>query len=224
MAEVEYKGIKVGGSKLLLIVPLLGTLIGGLWGGFEAYNRYLLMEKKINNFVSPDLSHIDNHITMVHNELEVIATEFNNLKEADDLMNQVVREQVNGIKDIVATLQTDVYDLKMELKEDMTLINSQLESQLDKQATELKDVEISVESQLDKQTDNLDKQEQRNRKSVEDVNTASAANVKTIRDIISAFEIRIDAKVDRLDEKIDTLETNLDNKIMKALNNPLVGN
>ena len=206
MAEVEYKGIKVGGSKLLLIVPLLGTLIGGLWGGFEVYQRYLNMESKIAKFVSPDLSHIDNHITMVHNELEVIATEFNNLKEADDLMNQVVREQVNGIKDIVATLQTDVYDLKMELKEDMTLINSQLESQLDKQATELKDVEISVESQLDKQTDNLDKQEQRNRKSVEDVNTASAANVKTIRDIISAFEIRIDAKVDRLDEKIDTLE------------------
>ena len=224
MAEVEYKGIKVGGSKLILLIPLCGTLIGGLWGGFEAYNRYLLMEKKINNFVSPDLSHVDNHITMVHNELEVIATEFNNLKEADDLMNQVVREQVNGIKDIVATLQTDVYDLKMELKEDMTLINSQLESQLDKQATELRDVENSVESQLDKQTDNLDKQEQRNRKSVEDVNTASASNVKTIRDIISAFEIRIDAKVDRLDEKIDTLETNLDNKIMKALNNPLVGN
>lgn len=224
MAEVEYKGIKVGGSKLILLIPLCGTLIGGLWGGFEAYNRYLLMEKKINNFVSPDLSHVDNHITMVHNELEVIATEFNNLKEADDLMNQVVREQVNGIKDIVATLQTDVYDLKMELKEDMTLINSQLESQLDKQATELRDVENSVESQLDKQTDNLDKQEQRNRKSVEDVNTANAANVKTIRDIISAFEIRIDAKVDRLDEKIDTLETNLDNKIMKALNNPLVGN
>ena len=224
MAEVEYKGIKVGGSKLLLIVPLLGTLIGGLWGGFEVYQRYLNMESKIAKFVSPALSHIDNHIIMVHNELEVIATEFNNLKEADDLMNQVVREQVNGIKDIVATLQTDVYDLKMELKEDMTLINSQLESQLDKQATELKDVEISVESQLDKQTDNLDKQEQRNRKSVEDVNTASAANVKTIRDIISAFEIRIDAKVDRLDEKIDTLETNLDNKIMKALNNPLVGN
>ena len=38
MAEVEYKGIKVGGSKLLLIIPLIGTIIGGLWGGFEAYH------------------------------------------------------------------------------------------------------------------------------------------------------------------------------------------
>ena len=48
MAEIEYKGVKVGGSKLLLIIPLIGTLIGGLWGGFEVYQRYLLMEKKIN--------------------------------------------------------------------------------------------------------------------------------------------------------------------------------
>ena len=31
MAEVEYGGIKVGGSKLLLIIPLIGTLGGGLW-------------------------------------------------------------------------------------------------------------------------------------------------------------------------------------------------
>ena len=48
MAEVEYKGIKIGGSKLLLILPLLGTIIGGLWGGFELYNRLLTAEKKLN--------------------------------------------------------------------------------------------------------------------------------------------------------------------------------
>ena len=42
MAEIEYKGIKVGGSKLLLIIPLIGTIIGGLWGGFELYNSCLL--------------------------------------------------------------------------------------------------------------------------------------------------------------------------------------
>ena len=31
MAQVEYEGIKMSGSKLLIIIPLLGTLIGGLW-------------------------------------------------------------------------------------------------------------------------------------------------------------------------------------------------
>jgi len=41
MTEVEYKGIKIGGGKLLLILPLLGTISGGLWGGIELYNRPL---------------------------------------------------------------------------------------------------------------------------------------------------------------------------------------
>ena len=48
MAEVEYAGVKMSGSKLLIILPLLGTLIGGLWGGFEVYNRLLEAEAKLN--------------------------------------------------------------------------------------------------------------------------------------------------------------------------------
>ena len=47
MAEIEVAGVKASGSKLLLILPLLGTLIGGLWGGFELYNRLLIAEKKL---------------------------------------------------------------------------------------------------------------------------------------------------------------------------------
>ena len=47
-SEVEYKGIKVKGSKLLLILPLLATLGGSLWAGFEGYARWVAMEKKIN--------------------------------------------------------------------------------------------------------------------------------------------------------------------------------
>ena len=44
MAEIEYGGIKVGGSKLLLVLPLIGTLGGGLLGGFEFYKDYMDMK------------------------------------------------------------------------------------------------------------------------------------------------------------------------------------
>ena len=37
MAEVEIAGAKIKGGKILLILPILGTLGGGLWGGFEFY-------------------------------------------------------------------------------------------------------------------------------------------------------------------------------------------
>ena len=67
-----------------------------------------------------------------------------------------------------------------------------------------------LETQIDRQSDNLDEQEIRNRD-----------NVKTVRDIISSFEIRMNSKIDFLDTKIDTLETELDEKIKLNLSNPL---
>ena len=64
MAEVEYKGIKLGGSKLLLILPLLGTIGGGLWGGFELWHRYQAMEVKIAKYVAPDMSGFDKKLAI----------------------------------------------------------------------------------------------------------------------------------------------------------------
>jgi membrane-associated HD superfamily phosphohydrolase len=50
MAEVEYKGIRIGGSKLLLILPLIGTLCGSLWAGFEFWKDYQNLNKAVANF------------------------------------------------------------------------------------------------------------------------------------------------------------------------------
>jgi len=47
MAEVEYKGIKMSGSKLMIILPLVGTLIGGLWGVLNSTIGYLLLRRNL---------------------------------------------------------------------------------------------------------------------------------------------------------------------------------
>ena len=56
MAEIEYGGIKVGGSRLLLVLPLLGTLGGGLWAGFEFYKDYMNMKEIISNIDTDEIA------------------------------------------------------------------------------------------------------------------------------------------------------------------------
>ena len=174
MAEVEYQGIKVSGGKLLFVLPLLGTLGGGLWGGFEFYKDYMTMKEQIQNYVAPDLSAIDR-------QQAVMESEFEALKREDDAMAEVVRTEVNSMKEGLGTVKSDLQDIKRELKDDMTSM-------------------FTI----------IDKQDGRNRD-----------NVETVRGVINAFEIRMDAKIDRLDKKIDELEENLDKKIKRALDNPL---
>ena len=98
MAEIEYKGVKVGGSKLLLIIPLIGTLIGGLWGGFEVYQRYLLMEKKINSFVSPDLSDYDKRIDLIQQEVDMLQGELTMILEEVKLVSDVAKELKDDLR------------------------------------------------------------------------------------------------------------------------------
>jgi len=213
MAEVEYKGIKVGGSKLLLIIPLIGTIIGGLWGGFEAYQRYLSMEKKIANFVSPDLSHIDNHMVMVDGELRIIQAEFDALKEVDAATGSVIREQINSVKAIAATLQTDLHDLRMDINQDTAELNNAIEVKSDK-----------INANIDKQESRLEKQDARNRQNIEDVRGVINTFELRFESTIKSFEERMDSKMSKLDQKLDNLEAALDKKIQRAIDNPLAGN
>ena len=99
MAEVEYGGIKVGGSKALLIIPLLGTIIGGLWGGFEVYQWYLDMEAKIASYTAPDL-------TGIEQELAVIEETLISVSESVELARDYTRTIKNDLKDDIARQET----------------------------------------------------------------------------------------------------------------------
>ena len=160
MAEVEYGGIKVSGGKLLLILPLIGTLGGGLWAGFEFYKDYMNMKERISNYVSPDLSHIENKIAV---------------------LDTAVNKDVIAVRKAVEGIEREVSEIRLEIRGDVAVVY-----------------------------DNMDLQDNRNRE-----------NVKTVRDIITGFEVRVGNKMDRLDEKIDNLEAELDQKIKRALDNPL---
>ena len=110
MAEIEYGGIKIGGTKLLLIVPLLGTIIGGLWGGFELYSRYLAMEEKIQTYVAPDLSGFDKRIELVQTEVDMIQKEMQMVLEEITLVADVAKEMKNDLRSDVRRIEKIVED------------------------------------------------------------------------------------------------------------------
>ena len=128
MAEIEYKGIKVGGSKLLLILPLLGTLIGGLWGGFEVYQRYISMEKKINSFVAPDLSEFDKSIALIESqtksELELITQQINGMKSELDMILEEITLVANTAKELKDDLKGDVRQLQLDKRHLEDIVDS----------------------------------------------------------------------------------------------------
>jgi len=150
MAEIEYKGVKVGGSKLLLIVPLLGTLIGGLWGGFEVLQRYKSMEQKINSFVSPDLSDYDKRIELIQQEVTMLQSELSMILEEVNLVASVAKELKNDLKRDVRRIETIVEDVETRVKEDSRANEKELKELVKSIEEDMANLEEEVQETIQK--------------------------------------------------------------------------
>ena len=128
MAEIEYGGIKLGGSKLLLVLPLIGTLGGGLWAGFEFYKDYTDMKDQIQNYVAPDLSEFDKNLAVISEEMKV------------------TREEVIIIRDAIGEQVDFMRDTKHDLREDLV----RMEKILDKVENDIDKVEDEAQELMDR--------------------------------------------------------------------------
>ena len=110
MAEIEVAGVKASGSKLLLILPLIGTLIGGLWGGFELYNRLLVAEKKLALMQPAQIqAEMDKLVALT----DVIK---DNLQGEITEAVRLARHVETSSAETQRQIRTDVYDMEREMQ------------------------------------------------------------------------------------------------------------
>ena len=127
MAEVEYKGIKIGGSKLLLILPLLGTLGGGLWGGFEFYKDYMNMREKIESYSAPDLSGFEKKLAVLHEEMAALKQMEAMIKPSADDARDYTKDIKRDLKDELHHMSKQVDDIEKRGKEAFRLVRESIE-------------------------------------------------------------------------------------------------
>ena len=122
MAEVEIGGTTIKGGKLLLVLPLLGSLIGALWGGFEFYKDYMDMKDKIQSYVAPDLSDYDKRIAIMESrmneEISLFKEEMAVLKDEVKLIAGVNRDMKIDMKTDIRRIEKIVEDTESRVKQD----------------------------------------------------------------------------------------------------------
>jgi len=207
--ELEYKGIKIKGGKLLLIFPLLGTIGGAIWAGFEGYARWVAMEDQIANYTAPDLSGFTKQLSEFDTVVNVTNEKIQNLetKLENEITNMstLLQSEISTALELVQSAQGDARDIRNELRKDINEI-------------------MDAISAVDK----------RSRTSEQDVRGSIRQSETEIRELIQHAEDRFDGKrtaiesdaqrrIEAMDVKLKELEDRLRDMLTKALNNPLAG-
>jgi len=156
MAEVEIAGAKIKGGRLMLLVPIVSALGGGLWGGFEFYKDYMDMKeiiqeidvdtitaqntltqtkldeaidytRDIKNNLREDIMTVEGHVDKIRNEVQ----------NAIDEMNQLQKDTLASMREVEALnreTEKDVRDTMREtegrIEEAMTKLEERLGTRL----------------------------------------------------------------------------------------------
>ena len=164
MAAVEYQGIKLSGGKLLIILPLLGTIGGGLWAGFEFYKDYMDMKEQIQKYVAPDLSGFDKR-------LDVFKQKMVSVEDSVTKATDYTRDIKNDLKKDVARLEKSVDAAERRTKETADAVRTTLdqnenkvrgmvtkaEDRFDTRREQIRNDMTSLEGRIKKQMADLEK-------------------------------------------------------------------
>ena len=166
MAEIEYGGIKVGGSKLLLVLPLIGTLGGGLWGGFEFYKDYMNMKEIIANIDTDEIAAKNAVLeTKLDEALEYSRDIKNGLRDDIVRLERIVdkvEDDINGVEDDVRVTIDDAeerfevkrQDLLNQYVAQKDLLIRENTATRDILETKIQNLEADMEKQLQRALDN----------------------------------------------------------------------
>jgi hypothetical protein len=131
--------ISIGGysftpAKLMIAFGIVSSVVGGMYGVFEAYKDYESMKKKIANYVAPDFSEYEARIIKleVDNEKMLGYTRDVNTNLKGDIRRteQVLEGVERGSKVAQREVEKDINDIRRQIDGEIKEIRRSADSQV----------------------------------------------------------------------------------------------
>ena len=178
MAEVEIAGAKIKGGKMLLLLPILGTLGGGLWGGFEFYKDYMNMREKIESYEAPDLSGFDKKLAVMREEMTALKSEINSKEELIQDARDYTKDIKNDLKDELHVMSKKVDDIEKRGKEAFRMVRASIETNDNKVRKLVSDSSDRFDNRREQLRSDMDNLEQRLKSQMKELKDSISDQIK----------------------------------------------
>jgi hypothetical protein len=117
--------LKLNSAMLAMAIPIATTCGGALWGGFVFYQDYLNMKKKIETYVTPDLTAFDKRLTVI----EETGQKTNDYTR--DIKNDI-KEDIRKLERIVEQVERSTKQNQREIDQDVRQLRKEMDSKIQK--------------------------------------------------------------------------------------------
>lgn len=151
--------ISIGGynftpAKLMIAGGILSTLLGGLYGAFEIYKDYMNMKEAIQTYVAPDLSAINERISVMEKNVDLTKR---SVDEATGYANEIkndLKRDIRRIESVVDNVERSSKELQRETARDVKEVRNELRDVRKEVENNINTVKREVDDKIKKALDN----------------------------------------------------------------------
>jgi superfamily I DNA and RNA helicase len=164
--------ISIGGysftpAKLMIAFGIVSSVIGGMYGVFEAYKDYESMKKKIANYVAPDFSEYEARIIKLEENSEKVVGYTRDI-------NQNLKGDIRRTETVLEGVERGSKVAQREVEKDINDIRRQID-------VEIKEIRRSADSQVREMQKQVDSTVQNVNERVNRIERETNAELRTIR-------------------------------------------
>jgi DNA anti-recombination protein RmuC len=109
-AVISIGGYNFTPAKLMVAGAIVSSTLGALYGAFEVYKDYMSMKEAIETYVTPDLSGINERLSVIQKQMEAT-------KESVDKTTEYTNEIKNDLKSDIRRLEGVVESVERSSKQ-----------------------------------------------------------------------------------------------------------
>lgn len=190
--------ISIGGysftpAKLMIAAGIVSSVVGGMYGVFETYKDYMGMKKKIAEYVAPDFSEYEKRIVVLEQNLE------KGVEYTRDI-NTNLKGDIRRTESVLDNVERSSKSSQREVEKSVNDVRRQVE-------TDFKEIRKQVDSEIKEIRRGTDSQVREMQKQVD-------STVQTVNERVNRIERETASE-------LRTMRREMDEKIKKALDNPL---
>jgi len=144
---------KIGGlssGKIAIIFAAISTIVGGLWAGFQVYQQFLTMKEVTAAYVPPDLSSIENRISVLDERVTSVERLTKINSEALNYMTGSISSSVSGTRQTVDAVSSSVRNSDAQNMAMQRAVIEQLRQQDQEQQRRIKELEADTAERIQK--------------------------------------------------------------------------
>jgi uncharacterized protein YoxC len=102
--------ISIGGynftpAKLMIAGAIVSSTLGGLYGAFEVYKDYMGMKEAIQTYVTPDLSGINERLSVIQKQMESTVQSVDKTTEYTNEIKNDLKSDIRRLEGVVESVE-----------------------------------------------------------------------------------------------------------------------